>query len=99
MNRYENIKINKLDNLNRYYVDVFYPEIKKLDIDTYIITNRETRLDTLAYKYYSDPELYWIITICNNLEGSIFVEPGTQLCIPNASRISEIIAEFNILNE
>jgi len=93
MQRYKNIQTNNL-----IYKSVSYPNIDKLNSDTYIISNNETRLDLLAYHYYNDSTLYWIIAICNNIKGTIFVTPGTQLCIPNKNRINIIISRFNELN-
>jgi len=97
-NRYIYSKKFKNETGKRYYSSTIYPKIEKTENDTYITSNRETRLDLLAYQYYNDSELYWIIAIANNIQGSIFVEPGTQLCIPNRSRIGEIINKLNSLN-
>lgn len=99
MSRYENLNILNDKNGKRYYAPAIYPKINQLDTDDYIISNRETRLDLLAHNYYGDPTLYWIIAVCNNIFGTIFVSPGTQLCIPNINRISNIISEYNMLNK
>ena len=98
MGRYDNLTINKTDNNKRYYTAPIYPEIEQQDNDDYIISHIETRLDLLAFNYYNDATLYWIIAICNNIQGSIFVEPGKQLCIPNINRIPDILSEYNVLN-
>lgn len=98
IDRYSYTKKEKNEFGKRYYSSTFYPEIPKKDIDTYITSDRETRLDLLAYQYYNDSELYWLIAICNNIQGSIFVEPGTQLCIPNRTRIGEIINQLQSTN-
>jgi hypothetical protein len=96
--RYIYSKIFRNNNGKRYYSSTLYPEIEKTDNDIYIIANRETRLDILAFDYYNDAELYWVIAICNNIQGSIFIEPGTQLCIPNRTRLGEIISKLEALN-
>jgi len=96
--RYTHTKLFKTDSGKRYYSSTFYSEIEKTDRDTYIISDRETRLDLLAYDYYDDAELYWVIAICNNIQGSIFVTPGMQICIPNRSRLGEIISKLETLN-
>jgi len=93
MSRYQNISIT-----NKHYISVNYPVISKLSTDNYIISNNETRLDLLSTDYYGDQTLYWIIAICNNIEGTIFVTPGTQLCIPNKNRIISILSQYNGLN-
>jgi len=99
MGRYDNLNIYKTDENKRYFVAPIYPEINQLDNDDYIISHTETRMDLLAFNYYNDVNLYWIIAICNNIQGTIFVEPGTQLCIPNRNRLSDILSEYNILNK
>ncbi|GJQ43818.1 MAG: hypothetical protein JETCAE03_33160 [Ignavibacteriaceae bacterium] len=98
-NRYSYSQQYRTDQGKRFYSTTLYPEILKTDADTYIIADRETRLDLLAYNYYNDSELYWVIAICNNIQGSIFVEPGTQLCIPNRNRLGEIISKLETLNK
>jgi len=96
--RYINTAVVLTDENKRYYTTTFYPEIAKLDTDTYITTHAQTRLDVLAKDYYGDVGLYWIIAVCNAIEGSIFIEPGTQLCIPNRFRIPDILSATEILN-
>ena len=76
-----------------------YPIIDQLANDNYIITNVSTRLDLLAHEYYGDSELYWIIAVCNNIYGTLFTEPGLQLCVPNRNRISDIFAKLESLNK
>jgi hypothetical protein len=97
--RYFNTKIFSTDDKKRYYTPTFYPTIDKLENDTYITANAQTRLDILAHTYYGDAGLYWIIGICNGIEGSIFIEPGTQLCIPDRNRIADILSSVEILNK
>lgn len=99
MGRYDNLGIFRTDENKRYFIAPIYPEINQLDTDDYIISNIETRLDLLAFNYYNDSNLYWIIAICNNIQGTLFVEPGTQLCIPNRNRLSDILSEYNTLNK
>jgi hypothetical protein len=50
----------------------------------YVITTVGDRLDTIAYSYYNNAELWWVISVANNniTKGSMFPEPGTQLRIP-----------------
>jgi hypothetical protein len=51
--------------------------------DIYIITNDSMYLDQLAYTYYNDPSLWWIIAQANNIgKGRLSVESGLQLRIP-----------------
>ena len=105
MNRYN--KIQKLRNTNEfvgtlgdlYYRTVYYPEFGPSETDIYVETEFGDRLDRLAYQFYKDVTLYWIISISNpntlNL-GSITIPPGTQLRIP--INVNGIISRFNQLN-
>ncbi len=96
--RYDNNIINKTLDGKRYYKSKIYPEIPFLETDEYIITIMGDRLDLLAYDYYGDPGLWWIISVANNnvTKGSIFPKPGTQLRIP--IDISYVKYLFNQLN-
>jgi hypothetical protein len=76
-----------------------YPNIPLSSDDVYIITTIGDRLDYLAYTYYLDSELWWIISTANNnvTKGSLFPIPGTQLRIP--SNLNSIITLFNNFNK
>lgn len=82
-----------------YYKGKFYPNIPLSETDIYVITTIGDRLDYLAYTYYRDSELYWIITAANNnvTKGSLFPVPGTQLRIPQ--NINPILNQFTQFNQ
>ena len=70
------------------------PTIPKRDDDIYIITQETDRLDTLAYQFYNDAKLWWVISHANSLNSAdIGVEPGKQLRIPK--NIYDIKKLFN----
>ena len=97
MNRYENINILKTESGKRYKKTVQYPIIDKKPTDIYIIGIQGDRLDNLAYKYYEDVGLWWIIARANNIgQGSLEVPIGKQIRIPR-NHIS-ILDEYNTLN-
>ena len=53
------------------------------DDDIYVATETGDRLDTLAYQYYNDSSLWWIIASANNIHDAVFgFEDGTILRIP-----------------
>jgi len=55
------------------------------------------RLDNLAWEYYKDPSLWWIIARANGIGlGNLSVPIGEQLRIPHDTE--GIIEEFNNLN-
>ena len=98
MNRYKDITIVKTDDGKRYRSTVKYPVINKKSTDIYIVGSQHDRLDNLAYKYYEDARLWWIIARANNLgKGTLTVPIGTQIRIPR-DYIS-IVDEYNSLNQ
>jgi|694.fasta_scaffold24339_8 hypothetical protein len=97
-NRYDVSKIQINSNKKRVYASTLYPLIEKSYEDIYILSNDSDRLDLLAYKYYGNPKLWWIIAQANNLgKGSFNVPPGIQLRIPKNT--SKILEDFNSLND
>ncbi len=97
-NRYQYTKIIKNDKGKRYYTNNIYPEVPVSDSDIYIITTSIDRLDVLAYNFYGDSTLYWVISTANNLPGDTLVpDPGTQLRIP--INIQSVLNLYNNLNQ
>jgi hypothetical protein len=70
--------------------------IKKRSTDVYIMMVERTRLDHLAYKFYDNPNYWWVIANANSIGGTMYVEPGTQLRVPR--NIQEIIADHSKVN-
>ena len=98
-NRYNNKTILKTDNGKPYYKGKQYPNIPLSENDIYVITTVGDRLDLLAYNYYNDSTLWWVISMSNNniTKGSLFPTPGTQLRIPtDISNVLKIYNQFNI---
>ncbi len=96
--RYDSNIINKTLDGKSYYKGKIYPDVPYLATDNYVITIIGDRLDTIAYDYYGDPELWWIISVANNniTKGSIYPKPGTQLRIPiNANYVLQLFNELN----
>lgn len=98
MTRYDNPDILTTSDGRPYYAGKLYPNIPLSETDFYVITTIGDRLDYLAYTYYRDSNLWWIISVANNnvTKGSLFPIPGTQLRIPQDTR--SIINQFNQLN-
>jgi hypothetical protein len=93
----QNIIYKTIDN-KPYYKGKIYPDIPFLDTDDYLITTVGDRLDSLAFSYYKDPELWWVISVANNhiTNGSLFPLPGTQLRVP--TDINNVLRLFNEIN-
>lgn len=82
---------------NRFFGTRTYPTIAARDDDILYISNDTDYLDSLAYKFYKDSSLWWVIALVNNIgTGRLSIEPGTQLRIP--SNIDVVLASFNKLN-
>ena len=99
MNRYENPIIKYTLQGKRYWKQKYYPNIPLSETDDYVITTIGDRLDSLAYSYYNDSTLWWIISAANNnvTKGSLFPEPGTQLRIPtNINSVLSLYNQYNI---
>lgn len=89
MSRYNNYVFTqpaKLDTVNkrRYYDSLIDPVIEKKDDDIYVITSFGERLDLLAWKYYSNVDLWWIIAAANPelRKDSLYLEVGSQIRVP-----------------
>lgn len=98
MNRYDNSTTLKTSQGVPYKKSKQYPNIPPSESDIYIITTVGDRLDYLAYTYYNDSELWWIIAAANNNvnDGFLFPVPGTQLRVPtDLSRVLGLFNQFN----
>jgi len=100
MNRYENQVILRTEDINKpYYKGRYYPNIPLSESDVYVITNVGDRLDNLAYVYYGDATMWWIIAMANNnaTRGALYPTPGTQLRIPtNLTAVLNQFKQFNV---
>jgi hypothetical protein len=97
--RYNNSDILVTSTGKQYYKEKKYPVIPPSENDIYIVTVQGDRLDLLAYTYYKDATLWWIIAMVNNdvVFGSMFPEPGIQLRIP--IDLGTIMELFNAENQ
>lgn len=104
MGRYDNnnILINKIDLKNKlgvkYRSSTRYPNIDLSDTDVFLYTIRGDRLDNLAYQFYNDSDLWWVISIANPdlPNDSLYPTLGFQLRIPGD--IEKILNDFANLN-
>ena len=92
--RYENNDSKKLNDGRNVYRSRIHPEIPLRDDDIYVASETGDRLDTLAYKYYKDTSLWWIIASANNIHNAPFgLKDGTILRIPQ--NYIEILVNFS----
>ena len=95
MNRIRNQQIKKSINQKRYYKYLKYPEIPISIEDVYIITKNGDRTDLMAFNYYGNSDLWWVLVKANPNKlkrDSFFIPVGIQIRIP--SNIEGIIDKF-----
>ena len=99
MSRYNNIPKVKTEDGIRSYRTVKYPEIPRRNNDIYVITTEGDRYDILAFQYYKDESLWWVISSANAEypQGSLYPPIGVQLRIP--SNLDLIFNAYNHLNK
>ena len=96
MKRYNNTP-GKIDKSGiRVYQTTYYPEIKISDSDVFIFPKEGQRLDNLAYKYYGDTTLWWIIAKANGVKGVAVPPLDEPIRIPGD--ITKVIQDFRKLN-
>ena len=84
----------------RYFKRSKYPFIPLSPSDTYIITQTEDRLDKLAYQYYGESNLWWVIATANPSivrKDSLYLKPGLEVRIP--VNINRIIEDYKRINK
>lgn len=81
--RYLNNPTKKLKDGRVVYRNKKLVRIPKRNDDIYVVVQEGDRLDSIAYEYYENPSLWWIISSANQIHNPSFtVEPGTILRIP-----------------
>lgn len=99
MNRYQDLSIIKDQNGRRKFTTTFIPYIDKSDNDVYVITDPSDRLDLLANQFYNDSTGWPIIATANNLgQGTLNVEAGIQIRIPDPTKFRDYIIQINTFN-
>ena len=104
MERYDNVPIIQTvptvqyPKIIRYRESTRYPDIPLSESDVFIYTMRGDRLDNLAYQFYKDSTLWWILSIANPdlPNDSLYPTLGYQLRVP--SDINQILNDFDQLN-
>lgn len=91
------VKLNT-EKRKRFYKTLLYPTIERKDDDIYVMTVIGDRLDLLAWKYYSNAQLWWLLTVANPdlPKDTVFLEPGTQVRIPR--QYTDILLAIQTLN-
>ena len=97
--RIREIQIIRNTEGKNYYRNIKYPEIPLSSEDIYVLTTVGDRLDSLAYQFYNDIRLWWIIAVANPQKirrDSYVLRSNLEIRIPR--NIPEILDSFNDLN-
>lgn len=97
MDRYRQANIRRSEDDKDFYESQLLPDVERRPEDTIITTESGQRLDRLAFRFYDDAKLWWVIAAANNLgRGDWTVPEGIQLRIPqNLSQVSQEITSIN----
>jgi hypothetical protein len=99
MDRYQDLAIVKDSNGRRKYVTTFVPYFDKSDNDIYVITDDSDRLDLLANQFYNDSTAWPIIATANNIGlGTLNIESGKQLRIPDPDKFRDYVIQIDVFN-
>ena len=97
MGRYDDtlLKFNKKGQ--RVLVPTLYPQIPLSDEDQFIYPKDGSRLDNLAFEFYNDASLWWVIAQANGLgKGRTVLNPNFQIRIPG--NVEKILSDYDKLN-
>lgn len=95
--RYQDTPIRRTDEGSDFYQTQLLPDVDRRPEDVIITTETGQRLDRLAFRFYDDAKLWWVIAAANNLgRGDWTVPAGIQLRIPQ--NLSEVIRETRRVN-
>ena len=97
MKRYSTTR-RKIDKSGiRVLSTTYYPEISIGNSDRFIMSKDGDRLDGIAFRYYSDATLWWVIAQANGLgKGRTILNPNFKIRIPG--NIETILSDYNKLN-
>ena len=97
MSRYSTTSTIRDNNEKRRFASTIIPSLPLSPSDIYIKTTTVERLDNLAYRFYQDVSLWWIIAAANGLgKGSLMVPSNTALRIPDKTNYQQILNSYNI---
>jgi hypothetical protein len=94
--RYSTARILKDEELKRKFSTIIFPAAPESNGDLYIQITSVDRLDKLAYIFYEDATMWWVIAAANGLgKGTYVVPANTRLRIPEKTNIQQVIIETN----
>ena len=96
MNRYKNTRKRYDKSGKIVFGTTYYQEIPLNNDDRLYRTTIGDRLDNIAFSFYEDVTLWWVIAKANGLKGKMVLEPGTLIRIPGD--VSSVLLKFTQLN-
>ena len=93
--KYTEIQKDKITE-NRVLRTTLYPEIEPKDSDIIYYAKFDDTLMTLAYRFYDDISLWWIIARANDFKGRVKFQIGQKLIIPQD--IGDVVKQLNKIN-
>jgi N-acetylmuramoyl-L-alanine amidase CwlA len=77
------ILIDRDDNEKRHYTSAIPDAYDSSDTDFKYVARMGDRWDSIAYRFLGSPKYWYIIARANGgANGSIFIQPGQQIIIP-----------------
>lgn len=96
MGRYSTTLIKKEDSGKRRRRTTIFPVIPRSTNDVYIKTTTSERLDKLAYTFYEDISMWWVIASANGIgKGTFIVPSNTNIRIPDKNNVIDFLIETN----
>ena len=96
MSRYATTPVIKDNKGRQRRSTTIFPTIPATANDTYIVTTSPERLDKLAYTFYEETTLWWVIASANGLgKGTFIVPANTTLRIPEKQDVIDILIQAN----
>jgi hypothetical protein len=93
--------IRSVEDQKRRFINVKYPLITLDSQDIYLYTTQGDRYDILAFNFYKDSSLWWVINHANPNQdsSSLFPSLGVQIRVPAPNRLSSILMQYELLNQ
>ena len=96
MSRYTTTPVIKDLNDVRRRATTILPTLPRTENDTYIVTTSTERLDKLAYTFYEDTTLWWVIAAANGIgKGTLVIPANTNIRIPAKQDVIDILIQTN----
>lgn len=96
--RYNKAEKRETEDNEKFYETRFLPDVERRPTDVIITVDKPQRLDRIAFQYYDDAKLWWVVAAANNIgRGDWNVSAGTRLRIPQ--NLSAIASETKDIND